>query len=398
MPSAPPGRPIRVVLIGFSTRSDNLGVGALTVSQIEMLRDIARNLTRAIEVTVVDNRDPRQPYVDGPDVRTVDLDTRFLVNPAGFLATVRRADLVIDIGAGDSFADIYGPSRLRRMFAMKFLTHLSGTPLVLAPQTIGPFTKDWSKRLALASIRSCALVTTRDALSTQALIDLGYVGPVIEASDVALLLPFDPPPPRPATRPLQVGLNVSGLLMNGGYTSKNEFGITLDYPQLIRELIRFFESEGATVHLVAHVLPDNPGRTHIEDDFAACATFAEAFPRTVLAPRFGSPSEAKSYIAGLDFFIGARMHACIASFSTGVAVVPMAYSRKFAGLFGSLGYSRTVDCTSEGNDAILASVATAWAARASIASEVAATLDEGQRRLARFQRALTHYLSSVRHT
>lgn len=397
MAHATHARPIRVALIGFSTRSDNLGVGALTVAQVEILRDLGRDLGRGIEITVVDSPSARAPYVGGPDIRIVDLDTRFLLNPAGFFATARRADLVIDIGAGDSFADIYGPRRLRRMFAMKYLVHLAGTPLVLAPQTIGPFTKGWSKRLALASIRRCALVATRDALSTQALRALAYDGPVVEASDVALRLPHDPPQPR-REGPPRVGINVSGLLMNGGYTGKNEFGIVLDYPRLIRELIAFFRAEGAEVHLVAHVVAPRTGRSHSEDDFAVSAALAAEFPGTVLAPRFASPSEAKTYIAGLDFFMGARMHACIAAFSAGVPVVPMAYSRKFAGLFGTLGYDRTVDCTSEGNDPIMASVATAWTGRAGIASEVATALGEGQRRLAGFQRALAAVLSAVRRT
>ena len=133
-------RPIRVCLIMHSTRSDNLGVGALTVSQIEILRGIGRRLGRDIDITVLDWKDARTPYVSGPDIRILDLDGRFLKNPRGFFATVRRSDLVIDIGAGDSFADIYGRGRLIRMFVMKFLTHLARTPLVVAPQTIGPFT------------------------------------------------------------------------------------------------------------------------------------------------------------------------------------------------------------------------------------------------------------------
>src|SRR3546814_10027971 len=32
------------------------------------------------------------------------------------------------------------------------------------------------------------------------------------------------------------------------------------------------------------------------------------------------------------------MHACIAAFSSGTPVMPVAYSRKFSGLFGTLGY------------------------------------------------------------
>ena len=98
-----------------------------------------------------------------------------------------------------------------------------------------------------------------------------------------------------------------------------------------------------------------------EDDYRASATLAEAFPGTVLAPAFQSPSEAKSYIAALDFFMGARMHACIAAFSSGVPVMPMAYSRKFEGLFGTIGYDRTVDCTSETAEAIEEKIRAAWA-------------------------------------
>ena len=37
------------------------------------------------------------------------------------------------------------------------------------------------------------------------------------------------------------------------------------------------------------------------------------------------------------------MHACIAAFSSGVPVVPVAYSRKFNGLFGTLNYPDFVD-------------------------------------------------------
>lgn len=387
----PASRPLRVVLIMHSTRSDNLGVGALTVGEVTILREVAAGLGRSLELTILDWKDPRAPYVTGPDIRTIDLDSRFLVNPFGFFATVRRADLVIDIGAGDSFADIYGSARLRRMFAMKFLTHLAGTPLVLAPQTIGPFTKGWSRWLALASIRRCVIVATRDALSTQALRDLGYEGTVIEASDVALRLPYDPPPPR-AEGPPRVGINVSGLLMNGGYTGKNEFGIALDYPRLIRDLIGFFQGEGAEVHLVAHVLPEDPARTHVEDDFAACAAFAGACPGTVLAPRFASPSAAKTYIAGLDFFLGARMHACIAAFSAGVPVVPMAYSRKFAGLFGSLGYNRTLDCTRDDAEAIHRKVAAAWDARETLRADVAAALAKGSAKVRAYEDGLAGLL------
>ncbi len=387
-------RPIRATLIMHSTRSDNLGVGALTVSEVAILRDVAANLGRAIEITVVDWKDARTPYVSGPDIRVVDMDRRFLTRPGGFLATARASDLVVDIGAGDSFADIYGAGRLKRMFVLKYLTHLAGTPLVVAPQTIGPFTKGWSKMLARLSLRLSALVATRDAKSTTALRDLGYRGTAIEASDVALRLPYDPPAPREGG-PLRVGINVSGLLMAGGYTGKNELGIALDYPALMRDLIADFQVRGAEVHLVPHVIVAS-GPMVKEDDARASALLAAEFPGTVLAPAFTSPSEAKTYIAGMDFFMGARMHACIAAFSSGVPVVPMAYSRKFAGLFGTLGYDRTVDCTAETAPAIRAKVAAAWDDRAALKAEAEAALARGRAKLGAYEAGLRALMGRVR--
>jgi polysaccharide pyruvyl transferase WcaK-like protein len=393
MPEAFSPAPIRVCLIMHSTRSDNLGVGALTLSEVAILRDIAARIGRAVEITVLDWKDARVPYVSGPDIRVIDLDGRFLINPAGFFAAVRRADLVIDIGAGDSFADIYGPGRLKRIFAMKFMTHLARTPLVVAPQTIGPFTRGWSKRLARLSLQLSALVATRDAKSTAALAALGYRGAVIEASDVALRLPCEPPGPRPEGPP-RVGINVSGLLMAGGYTGKNELGIALDYPALIRDLITSFQARGAEVHLVPHVIV-REGRMVKEDDRRATETLAAEFPGTVLAPAFESPPEAKTYIAGLDFFMGARMHACIAAFSSGVPVVPMAYSRKFAGLFGSLGYGHTVDCTTETHEAIKTRIMAAFDARAALAGEAATALSWGLAKLAAYETALAGLMGGL---
>ena len=47
------------------------------------------------------------------------------------------------------------------------------------------------------------------------------------------------------------------------------------------------------------------------------------------------------------------MHATVDSFSAGIPVVPFAYSRKFEGLYGSLGYNCWVDgCKESTGDAI----------------------------------------------
>ena len=386
-------RALRICLIFHSTRSDNLGVGALTVSEIALLRKLGRQMGREIAITVLDWKDARMPYVSGEDLTLIEVDGAFLKSPKGLFATLKASDLVIDIGGGDSFADIYGAKRLIRMFWMKFAAHLAGTPLVVAPQTIGPFSKRWSKWLARVTLNRSALVAARDERSGEALRALGYRGAVVAASDLALRLPYQPPELGPGGAP-RVGINVSGLLMAGGYQGGNDFGMRLDYPALIARLIAWFKGQGAEVHLVPHVIVPS-GPMVIEDDLRACETLA-ASHGVICAPAFDSPGAAKSYIAGLDFFTGARMHACIAAFSSGVPVVPMAYSRKFAGLFRTLGYTLTVDCTHISEDGVFDAVTEGYLMRDTLAGEMKDALAKGLVRLGAYDTALLKLLESIR--
>lgn len=66
------------------------------------------------------------------------------------------------------------------------------------------------------------------------------------------------------------------------------------------------------------------------------------------------------------------MHACIAAYSSGVPVVPMAYSRKFQGLFGALCYGRVIDCLTSNNEDAMKALELAFEDRALLAGEVAA--------------------------
>ena len=69
------------------------------------------------------------------------------------------------------------------------------------------------------------------------------------------------------------------------------------------------------------------------------------FEQLIEAPGFSTPVEVKSYISAMDVFTGARMHATIAAFTTGVPVIPFSYSTKFEGLFKSMGYDHVLSAT-----------------------------------------------------
>jgi colanic acid/amylovoran biosynthesis protein len=384
--------PITIGLLWHSVTSDNLGVGALTASQISIVEEIARTIDVPIRFIVLGWQDPRPGYVTAPNVSRFDMRMKDVLNPRGLYAQVRHCDLVLDIGAGDSFADIYGPGRIWRMLLGKFIVHAARSPMILSPQTFGPFARGWARHGALASIRRCRAVFTRDNLSTRFLREIGYTGDIGEATDVALRLPYDAPDSQ-VSGSVRIGVNVSGLLMNGGYTRQNMFGLKTDYPALMRAILARFEAmPGTEVHLIGHVISEDQP---VEDDYRASQALASEFPSVLLAPKFASPSEAKSYIAGMDFFLGARMHACIAAFSSGVPVIPMAYSRKFAGLFGALGYDYTVDCTLEDADAILAKVFEGFGRRADLRDRMKEALDLGLSRLGVYETALRDTLQAL---
>jgi polysaccharide pyruvyl transferase WcaK-like protein len=368
-----PRRDLNVCLILHASRSNNLGVGALTVAQVDLLRGLAIELHLSLSIALLDWHDDGAPCVSGDDIE--------------------RAELVLDIGAGDSFADIYGTKRMKRVLWLKYLTHLAGTPLVLAPQTYGPFTNPVSRGLARGSLNMSALVCARDKASVAHLRDIGLTRDVIVASDVALRMPKTETRLPPAKRP-RVGLNVSGLMMSGGYHGANQFGLSVDYPALMDRMISTLlaHPEQPEVHLIPHVIcPDMP----VEDDVAAMRTLAEDHPGVQLAPAFKTPSEAKGYISEMSYMVGSRMHACIAALSTGVAVIPLAYSRKFSGLFGALGYGHGADCTVMSAEAIVEAVIDGFERRSVLANEAKAATQEGLARLAAYEDGLREIMDAL---
>ena len=193
----------------------------------------------------------------------------------------------------------------------KYATWLSGVPLILSPQTIGPFNGAATRAGAKFIMRRSKRVFARDHLSMEYLQANGIQN-ADEVIDVAFALPFEKQTPV-ANGKTRIGINVSGLLYHGGYTRNNQFGLSLDYAALTHAMLDWFTANpNCEVHLVSHVVPES---MPVEDDYQISLALQKRYPTVQVAKRFTSPSEAKSFISGMDFFVGARMHACIGAFS-----------------------------------------------------------------------------------
>lgn len=359
--------------VGFAWQtltSENLGVGALAQSQLTIAREATKQLDVDLEAVEFcpSGGNLALSKEMGCEIADDLSPKKILLGKSKYISQLRACDLILDIGLGDSFSDIYGPHRYYFLCASKLLAIWFKKPLVISPQTIGPFKAKWAHNIARYVMKRAEKVYARDGMSKQILTDMGLIENTAETIDVAFCLPFERVVHEP-TNLVHVGLNVSGLMMSGGYTRNNQFGLTVEYSDLIYRLVEYFIAQpGVQLHLVGHVLSDHMS---VEDDYAANLELHAKYPTTIVAPKFKSPSEAKSYISGLDFLSGARMHACIAAFSSGIAVVPMAYSRKFNGLFGGLGYMNFADLKVDNTDQAYDKIVNGFQNRANLKIQVA---------------------------
>lgn len=388
------GPMITVGLLWHSLSSGNLGVSALTESNIAIIREVAESIGQTVRFLVLGTGSGSVPDLT-KELKAAghDLESHPVrILRSCFREQVRRCDLVVDIGEGDSFADIYGFKRFFYYWLSKNIVCSLGKPLVLAPQTIGPFDGWLARSLAKQVMRRCATVFTRDNLSSACLADMQVTANAREAIDVAFKLPFTRKKFEGKSK-VRVGINVSGLLFNGGYTGANQFQLTIDYPATTRRLIAWFAARpDVEVHLVAHVIEPHQ---FVENDLAVAEKLAHEFPGVVVAPSFNRSREAKSYISGLDFFTGARMHACIAAFSSGVPVVPMAYSRKFNGLFDTLGYKWLADCKKHSSQEIEQHIFDGFANRATLQAEIKTSLAHIERKLQAYEGVIKIQLAGL---
>lgn len=359
---------LRIGLLWHATAAGNLGVGALSVGNIALARAAAARAGVTPHFVIIGARETGTPYITGPDIEVRAITGRYMLSLSGYRADLAKLDILLDIGAGDSFADIYADKRFAYIVATKAMAIMAGRPLVLSPQTIGPFTRQPHTSIAGWLCKRAAVVFARDPMSMAVLRKLSPDANARQVIDVAFALPFDRPAPR-TDGPVRIGINVSGLLMSGGYGSSNDYGLTIDYPALTRALITAFTAmPGIEVHLVPHVIA--PGMPR-DDDGAAADRLKAEFPQLVRHPDFTSPSAAKSFIAGLDFLVGARMHATIAAYSAGVPVIPISYSRKFEGLFGGLNYPWLVPAKGMTTATATNFILDAFARRAEVAQDIA---------------------------
>lgn len=335
---------LTIGLLSHYFQDTNLGCSALSICNVLFLDQVAKELGIEVEYKILVNE--KQPHgkllfmSSKYEYRVFPSTKQVLKHPLRLIKTkvFQNCDIIFNLCAGDGFTDIYGKYRTFSESYMVIMGYMKGYEMILAPQTIGPFSNIFCRIVAKQMMNCCRYIFVRDRMSYDLCCELGQKLKTREVIDVALALPFTEVKLCDLDN---VGINVSGLLYND---KKNRFSLTINYKHLVHEIVEELIALGYKVHLISHVIISNGMG---EDDFSACESVHKSYPNTILVKKFESPIEVKSYIAGLDLFIGARMHATIAAISSGVPVIPIAYSRKVNGLYGNLNYPYFIDAKDE---------------------------------------------------
>jgi colanic acid/amylovoran biosynthesis protein len=325
---------------------------------------------------------------------------RFLMERNSSLKSILQADLFADITGGDSFSDIYGFRRFAFCFVKKLLPIMFNKELMLLPQTYGPFKSPLTKIMARYVLRKAKLIFSRDqdgANTVNGLLpNYNMKDKMRIVPDVAFVLDSRKPsnmdisllPDFRTEESIVVGINVSGLLYYGGYTGNNMFGLKGDYGRIISRIIDFMMSKGdVLVLLVPHIFPpdDLVEKEIAENDVAACIDIYKKFSekyqqRIFMVNGRYDQSEIKYIIGQCNFFLGSRMHSCIAALSQNIPAVGLAYSRKFVGVFDSVGVANLViDLTTTMEKSILALLDKAFSDREALGQKLSQTIPEAQK-------------------
>lgn len=382
-----------VCLMGASLRTNNRGVSALNAALAKLVWEVHPSAT--IRMLIGYSRPEKWPLTVAGSQRSIEVINYRLsprarakeqiafimalallvrlipvaglraaiVNSNPLLRSMSEADFIGEIRGGDSFSDIYGKRRFLAGALPVLVCILLRKEYVLLPQTYGPFRTWTARNLARLLLRRASQVYARDRESAEAVQEL--VGRAVAVCpDVAFALesslPNDPkidPPLARGEGECVVGLNVNGLMYNGGYSRANMFGLKLDYAHFLMVLIRtLLQEPNCRILMVPHTYG---GEENVNSDPAAIRKVIAAFKgadrsRIHVVTGEHDQHEIKGVVGMCDFFIGSRMHACIAALSQGIPTVGIAYSRKFRGVFEVIGRAEDVidGMTIEANDAV----------------------------------------------
>lgn len=239
-----------------------------------------------------------------------------------FLDQVKAGDICLSIGG-----DNYCYAGVEQLSNLNLLLKRKGAKTVLWGCSIDP---EAITPVMVKDLKRYDLITVRESLTQTALANAGVIENVRSVADPAFLLDAQETQLPEGFQPGNtIGLNLSPLILQ--YTDKKDEALSGFYA-LVQHILNTSDS---VIALLPHVVKTG------NNDLQVLEPIYEKFKdtgRVILVPDQNC-MQLKYIISQCQRFIGARTHATIAAYSTGVPTLVIGYSVKSRGvatdLFGT---------------------------------------------------------------
>lgn len=228
------------------------------------------------------------------------------------ISKIKNYDTFISIG-GDNYC--YG--EIPEIYEINRLIKKAGKKLILWGASVGEEDLSPAK---IEDLKRFDLILARETLTEAVLKNAGCQNVKLVADGAFLMEKSELPLPELFLENKTIGFNFSPLVFGKNPQSKEAAFRLIEY---------ILETTDFTIALVPHVT------IKISNDYETLKEFFEKYKesdRVFILPDNLNATEYKGYIARMRFFIGARTHATIAAYSTGVPTMVLGYSVKSKGI------------------------------------------------------------------
>ena len=228
------------------------------------------------------------------------------------ISKIKNYDVFISVG-GDNYC--YGESS--DIYTLDREIKKAGKKLILWGASIGEEDLSPAK---IEDLKRFDLLLARETITEAVLKNAGCQNVRLVADGAFLMEKSELPLPEKFLENKTVGFNFSPLVFGKNPQSKEAAFLLIEH---------ILETTDFNIELVPHVIIET------NSDYETLKEFFERYKETnriFLLPDHLNATEYKGYIAKMRFFIGARTHATIAAYSTGIPTMVLGYSVKSKGI------------------------------------------------------------------
>jgi colanic acid/amylovoran biosynthesis protein len=259
----------------------------------------------------------------------------------------RHADLLLDAGGGS----LYSSNRHRvslglyqHLFNLWFAKKI-GKPVVLAPQSLGPFNSNRERQATVSVLRKLDCVMIRERISSSFLREYNVDHELVP--DIAFLANFVTRPSAaaqryqatlPTEKLFRVGVTVLDWRWAKAGLANEQDGenrISAYLANIAHGLLKLNETRPVHVSIFPQVTAGF-GDTDAGVSRRLMQMLLGKVPSVSVAEEDVTPSDLCNLYSGMDAFLASRMHSAIFAISRGVPTMAMAYQPKTIGTFDLL--------------------------------------------------------------